>query len=247
MDGAPCGAGCWRGRRGEGGLLRGSLCHHALELVRVYLHKLREHRVPAFEDPAGARTLRRIEMTIDEIPQDVLVFGVEDMLQFDRGLITTIAPEFTALVEHISDAARHARSEVSTGLTEHDDHTVRHVFAAVIAHTLDDGGGAGIAHREAFAGDAVEKRLATGGAVQHHIADQDILLGHEGGVLRRIDDNFAAGEALAHVVVGVAFEFERDTSGEEGPETLAGRTGELALDRIVRQAGGAVLAGDLAR
>ena len=38
---------------------------------------------------------------------------------------------------------------------------------------------AGVAHREALAGHAVEERLAAGGAVERHVADQDVLLGQE--------------------------------------------------------------------
>ena len=57
---------------------------------------------------------------------------------------------------------------------------VRHVLAAVVADAFDHRGGAGIAHREALAGHAVEEGLAAGGAVEHHVADQDILFRQEG-------------------------------------------------------------------
>ena len=53
---------------------------------------------------------------------------------------------------------------------------------------------------------------------------------------RRIDDDPAAREAFADVVVGIAFELERDALGEERAEALAGRAGELEVDRVVRQA-----------
>ena len=55
----------------------------------------------------------------------------------------------------------------------------------------------------------------------------------------------AAGEALADVVVRVAFELERDALGEEGAEALAGGAGELEVDRVVRQQVVAVPLGDL--
>ena len=51
----------------------------------------------------------------------------------------------------------------------------------------------------------------------------------------RIDDHAAAGEALADVVVRVAFELERDALGEERAEALPGRTVELEVDRAVGQ------------
>ena len=66
-------------------------------------------------------------------------------------------------------------------------------------------------------------------------------------VSRRIDDQPAARETLADIVVGLAFELQRHALGHEGPEALAGRAGELHVDRVVRQAGVAVALGDLAR
>ena len=44
--------------------------------------------------------------------------------------------------------------------------------------------------------------------------------------LRRVDDDLAAGEALAAVVVGVAFEAQRHAARHEGAEALAGRARE---------------------
>ena len=61
-----------------------------------------------------------------------------------------------------------------------------------------------------------------------------------------IDDDAAAGEAFADVIVGVAFEFERDALGEEGAEALSGGAGELEADGVVGQTGGAVAARDFA-
>ena len=68
-------------------------------------------------------------------------------------------------------------------LAEHDHEAVRHVFAAVIADAFDHRGRAGVAHREALAGHAVEERLAAGRAVEHDVADEDVFFGHERGCL----------------------------------------------------------------
>ena len=84
----------------------------------------------------------------------------------------------------------------------------------MVADAFDDRGGAGVADGKALAGDAVEEDLAAGGAIEHDVADEDVLLGQEAGVLRRIDDDAPAGESLADVVVGVAFQLERDAVGE---------------------------------
>ena len=98
-----------------------------------------------------------------------------------RSTISRIAAPLERLVriEHVRDAAAHARREVPAGPAEHDDPAAGHVFAAVIADAFDDGERAAVAHREAFAGDAAEVRLAAGRAVERDVADEDVVLGDE--------------------------------------------------------------------
>ena len=116
----------------------------------------------------------------------------------------------------------------------------------MIADAFDDGFGAAVADAEPFADDAAEIDLAGDRAVADDVAGDDVFLGLEGGVLRRIDDDAPAGEALAAVIVGVAFQFERDAAGQEAAEALPGRAVEFEMNRVVRQAGVAVLLGDFA-
>ena len=71
--------------------------------------------------------------------------------------------------------------------------------------------------------------------------------GSERGAARRIDDQPAAGESLADVIVGVAFEFQRHALGEKRAEALARRAGELEADGVVRQPRRAVPPRDFAR
>ena len=83
--------------------------------------------------------------------------------------------ELVVLVEHVGDAARHARGEVAARGAEHHHASARHVFAAMVAHGLDDGVHARVAHREAFARHAAHEHFALGGAVQRHVADDHVL------------------------------------------------------------------------
>ena len=62
----------------------------------------------------------------------------------------------------------------------------------------------------------------------------------------RIDDDLAAGQALAEVIVGVAFQDEGHASGHERAEALAGAAGEMNLDGVLGQALGALAPGDFA-
>src|SRR5262245_18354253 len=75
--------------------------------------------------------------------------------------------ETSILVQHIGDAAGHARREVAPCGPDHDDDATRHVFAAVIARTLHHGHGARVAHGEALTGDAAEIAFPADGAIKH--------------------------------------------------------------------------------
>ena len=154
--------------------------------------------------------------------------------------------ERAVLVEHIGDAARHAGGEIAPGAAEHDDDAAGHVFAAMVAGAFDHGDGAGIAHGEALAGDAAEIAFAGDGAVQHRVADDDRFFRHDAGVGGRADDDAAAGQALADVVVAFAFKLEGDAAREPGAEALPGGAGQPHVDGAVGQAGVAVTLGDFA-
>ncbi len=154
--------------------------------------------------------------------------------------------EIARLVEHIGDAAGHAGGEIAPGRPEHDHAAAGHVFAAVVADGFHHGIDAAVADAEAFAGHAADIGLAAGGAVKGHVADDDVLLRHEGGLRRREDDELAAGQAFAEVVVGVAFQEEGHALGHERAEALPGAAGEMDLDGVLGQPLGAPAPGDLA-
>ncbi len=59
--------------------------------------------------------------------------------------------------------------------------------------------------------------------------------GDEGGAGGRIDDDLAAAQSLADVVVGVAFEFERHALRDERAEALARAAVEFQMHRVLRQ------------
>ena len=151
------------------------------------------------------------------------------------------------LVEHVGDAAAHAGREVAPGRPEDHRAAAGHVLAAVVADALDDGARARVAHREALAGEPAEERAAGGRAVEHGVADQHVLLGHERGVVGRADGEHAAGQALARVVVGVADQRQLDARRQPRAERLPGRAAQREADRLRRQPLGAVDLGDRAR
>ena len=150
-------------------------------------------------------------------------------------------------IEDVGDPTAHAGREVAAGLAEHDHGALGHVLAAVIAHSLDDRSHAAVADAEALAGHAAEEHLAAGRSVERDVADDDVLLGHEGRAFGGMNDDPSAGHALAEVVVGVALETDRDSVGEERSEALTGGAAEVDLDRFGRQALRTVASRDLRR
>ena len=148
-------------------------------------------------------------------------------------------------VPDVGDAAGHAGREVAARGAENHRAAAGHVLAAVVADAFDDGLGAAVAHAEPLGGAAAEERAAARRAVQRDVADEDVVLGLERGDLRRIDDETPARQALADVVVAVAFELERDALRQERAEALSGRARELEAHGVVGQRVGAPLLDDL--
>ena len=90
----------------------------------------------------------------------------------------------------------------------------------MIAQTFHNRTGAGVAHGKPLTGLATEVGFATGCPVQGHVADNDVVGGDEGRSAGRIHHDAPTGEPFANVVVGIAFQFERDTGREKCAKTL---------------------------
>src|SRR5215472_7731318 len=136
----------------------------------------------------------------------VVIFSRSDRFELDLALVAE-ARKTTLRVPDISDAARHAGSEIASSGADHRDDAAGHVFTAVIAGTFDDDG-ARIAHGETLAGNPLEIGLAGDRAVKHGIADDDVL-GRLALRLRRLAyDQPSARQSLAGVVIGIAIKLQ---------------------------------------
>ena len=112
----------------------------------------------------------------------------------------------------------------------------------MVTHGFNDGLDAGVADTEALARHTADENFALGRTIQRDVADDHVLFRCKGAGRRRIQDQFATAQALAEVVVGVAFEREGHALGHERTEALACTALEGDLDGVLRQAGGAALA-----
>ena len=105
----------------------------------------------------------------------------------------------------------------------------------MITATFRHGGGAGIAHAEAFTGDATKVRFPCRGAVQNSIADDDVFHRVTAEFRLRLDDNAPATQSLANIVIGLAGQFKGYSMRKKRTKTLPCGAGEFDRDCVVRQ------------
>src|ERR1017187_4365759 len=212
---------------------------------------------PVFENPSGARAAGQSEMACDETFYE-LCFGqprprqrrlfcfesgrFENWLEVDRFQIAAFLGEVSALVKNVGDTATHASGEISAAGPEHQNQALGHIFAAVVADSLDYRSRSGVANRKPLARDPIEKRFTTGCAVEGNITNQNIVLGGETGPSRRIGNQASAGQPLANIIIALAFECEGNSLGQKCAHALPRRSVEMNANRIVRQSMGAFLA-----
>src|SRR6266568_653228 len=214
---------------------------HTLVLAGYHRGELLGRGHPLGQQAGGDRRAGLLLVPLDQVAQRPLVVG-GDRFQVDQ------LPVDPAGVQPPDErhAAGHPRGEVAAGGAEHDDGTPGHVLAGVVAYALDDCDSARVADREALADPAAQEQLAAGGPVQDRVAGYDLVLGRERRRLVGPDHQPAAGQPLAHVVVRVAGQPQRDAVGHEGTEGLAGGAAQVHLDGVVGQPLAAELAGHLA-
>ena len=105
----------------------------------------------------------------------------------------------------------------------------------MVAGALHHGGRARVAHRKAFARHAIEEGLALDGAVEHRVAGNNLFGSEAPEIVGRAHDDASSRQALAHVVIGLAHQVQRDAPCQEGTERLSGHAIELDMDGVVRQ------------
>jgi hypothetical protein len=97
----------------------------------------------------------------------------------------------------------------------------------VIACAFDYGGGAGVADGKAFACASVGIEVAACGSVEAGVTDDRVAAGIEDRACVRFDDDFAAVDAFAYIVVAFACEVEADSFVVECTEALSGGSLEV--------------------
>ena len=125
-------------------------------------------------------------MLADKFEQLFAADAVLDQRQLHHIHVAEVVEGVIGVI-HVGHTARHACGEVPACLTEHYHATARHVFAAVVARTLDDGDGTRVAYAEALAYSTVDIEFTTGGTIESRVAGDDIILSGEVGSCGRQD------------------------------------------------------------
>src|SRR5262245_29266212 len=148
-----------------------------------------------------------------------------------------VAPvlERPVFVQYVSYPARHAGGKIPPRCPDNDNPTSGHILAAVVSHTFDYRANAAVAYAEAFASHTADVRLAIGGTVEGHIANDDVFLRIKSRTLRPIQNHLAARETLTKVVVRITLQFESHTSRDKCSKALTGGPFKVKMDRVFRQ------------
>ena len=118
-------------------------------------------------------------MLADELEQFLARNAVLDERELDHVHVAEVVERMLGVID-VGHASRHTCGKVAARLAEHHDASTGHVFAAMVACTLDDGDGSGVAYAETFAHTTVDVQFAAGGTIEAGIACDDILFGVEG-------------------------------------------------------------------
>ena len=153
-------------------------------------------------------------MLADEPEDNLGILRVLNLVQVHLAAVAVVGERAVGVV-HVGDPAGHSRGEVAAGGPENHRVPARHVLATVVAHALDHGSGARVADAEALGSHPAEERLARGGSVERDVTDDDGLVRVKGGGRGGLDDDVAAAEALADVIVGVAGDLDGDALAHE--------------------------------
>src|SRR6266550_1084520 len=170
-------------------------------------------------------------MAEDHVLDRLNLLRIFEARKLDHRLVTAPA-KISLFIEHVGNTAGHPRGKVAPGLAQHYHATAGHVFTTVIAQGFDHGADSAVTHTKPLTRYATDVGFAACRPVERHVADDHVVFRSECGVAGRVDNDLAARQAFAEVVVCVALEFQRYSTRHKRAETLPGRSIERELNRI---------------
>src|SRR6185312_279398 len=199
-----------------------SHARHALKFMREDFNETWQCVRPVVEDPLRPAASRQRLVARDEIFDQLNIASLHDRFKINRSEVAAFFGKVSLVINHVSNAAAHAGSEIASAGAEHNNESVGHVFATVVANAFNDRGGSGVADRETLTSHTVEKCFATGCAIKSDVANQNIFFCRKGGFFWRMNDDAPAGKPFADVIICIAFERERYAFGKKRSKALSG-------------------------
>ena len=172
-------------------------------IERDDLYEFADHILPVAQDLVCPGAACPVKMFLDEVFEYLYVFFLPDVFKLDH-IEVAKRIEVACFIEDIRDASAHPRGEIAARFAEHNYCSARHIFAAVVADSLDYRRRAAVAHSESFASHPVDKYLAAGRAVKNRVSRDDIFVGRKRCACGRDEDDSASAEAFAEVIVTLA-------------------------------------------
>ena len=122
-------------------------------------------------------------MLVDQFA-DLREFRCFRLLKVDHIAVAPFS-ERTLGIVHVGHATAHACRKIQANFTEHEDGATRHVFAAVVAHTLDHQRRTRVAHCEPLPREPVHEPATARRTIEGNVAGNDVLLRPERCLARR--------------------------------------------------------------
>ena len=140
--------------------------------------KWRHRTVPAVQQALGHRRSGLGPVTADDLRQPAPVVDVEGL----EGHHVGVGPPGQAAlgVVDVGDPARHTGAEIPSRRAEHHHPAAGHVFAPVVAHAFDHGGGPRVTDAEPLPHLAPDEDFTGRRPVEDDVAGDDLVLGREG-------------------------------------------------------------------
>src|SRR3984893_3857778 len=138
--------------------------------------------------------------------------------QAHRVLVVTVAANRVA--QEIAEASGHARAQVPTCRPQDDGDAGGHVFASMLANPFHHRQGATVADGKSLPHSPRNVQLSAGRAVEQGVAGEYIAT--QGRIIPGADRDHSTGQALAHILIGLAQKPEVQALDQKSAESLPG-------------------------
>ena len=199
--------------------------------LRADLQEIRAFRCPVREDHTCLHAAGFRRVALHQTAQLRFPMRMRHSTCHQRFHIDEILGHAGRVIK-IGHPPRHACAKVRTDPAKDHRNTPRHVFAAVGPAALDHHRSTTIAHREPLTRPARRKQEPVRRAVQNRVPDDRVIRRHQRRRHHRPHHDQPAGQALAHIIVGIPHDFQFQPAHRKGPQRLPARPRQLHVQMV---------------